>query len=389
VFNTDGWRSLLFDPSVDCGLFAAPDKEKFPPPIHWGECDPLLASTGWTCRQLLFDWAPPAGIPTSTMMEPVDDGWLDDSGRPWLLVSRNSGSRRFRLVAEADGPIHAAFVETIPTSCTGGTGRLGGGHFVYSAFRRSGAANASVFWGAIGGGLDDTPAVLSTSASPRGYYSGSTSYVESPENLLLPWQGTAPTGTPLDIPDPGLATDYVFGRSAIFFQVANQAYHRIKIYTSGVGVQEFISFGDTVSSGAADFGTDGKDMVWTEASGRTLSTDPWTTINIMTAKYTEDQKAIVKRRVRSEVISIGAAPFKVGCGFAAHFVGEVGPRLLRLSDGRSWQFPLIDSAVGYNWIFNQILGVSCDEVFVGAYRGNQNYLVRIRIDSLGPGIPPD
>jgi hypothetical protein len=43
----DGWIHLEFDPSYDCGLYAAP-KDKLPPAVKWGDCNPLLASTGFT-----------------------------------------------------------------------------------------------------------------------------------------------------------------------------------------------------------------------------------------------------------------------------------------------------------------------------------------------------
>jgi hypothetical protein len=39
---------------------------------------------------------------------------------------------------------------------------------------------------------------------------------------------------------------------------------------------------------------------------------------------------------------------------------------------------------------SSVLGLTCDEVFATAYfPDDQSTIVRIRLDSLGPGIPPD
>jgi hypothetical protein len=88
----------------------------------------------------------------------------------------------------------------------------------------------------------------------------------------------------------------------------------------------------------------------------------------------------------------------VGCGYAAHLVfgpdrsapePQRGFRLIRLADGVTWD--VLTNTVLQTWAFrfDYPLAITCDEVFVEVLRGNALYLARVRIDSLGPGTPPD
>lgn len=100
--------------------------------------------------------------------------------------------------------------------------------------------------------------------------------------------------------DPGQVGEYSYQGDALFLTAGNAYYARIKIFTPANGVRDFISFGNVISKSAADFATDGVNMAWIEASGRSTSTDPWTALTIMTAPFTTDPSTIVKRRLRSE-----------------------------------------------------------------------------------------
>jgi hypothetical protein len=73
----------------------------------------------------------------------------------------------------------------------------------------------------------------------------------------------------------------------------------------------------------------------------------------------------------------------VGCGYAARAIGD-HVRLLRLSDGRSWRFEQ-----GSTWQWLRPLVVTCEEMFACAYVARTYTIVRVRIDSLGPGEAPD
>jgi hypothetical protein len=229
-------------------------------------------------------------------------------------------------------------------------------------------------WGAIGGDVDKVPLVLESYGDgvSRGYAPGPNAYFTFPEYALRTWASPSALVAAVSTPSPGSAVYYTFAGDAMFFPFGNLAYHRISLYTPDAGTQDFVSYGNDVAKGASDFGTDGKDMAWTEAFGREAPGKPWTTIDIMTAPFTTDPSAIQKRRLRSEAYSIGAGPFTVGCGYAAHEFSSVsegsGTRLVRLSDGRSWRLTKVIADAG-TWVFTGPLAITCDELLIEFHRG--------------------
>jgi hypothetical protein len=387
VYNADGWVKVDFD---SCQFYAAPTPDKMPPRVQWEPCDaPLLAA--WpSCRQIKVDWPPATGVLAGEKMPAPFGGWVDDSGKAWLLTGRYSGSHLYMLAAEADGPVHQAL--QISPGCGIGGGSLNARKIVYYAARGKTDIEA---WGAIGGDVDGVPTTLEIwhDGFGRSYVAGPSAYFAFPEQAIHPW-APGPPLTTLNITDPGDTHDPVFVGDTLFFQVDSSAYKRIKVYDPANGLRDFVSFGNDVSANAADFGTDGKDMVWMEAFGRATVEDPWTTINIMTAPYTADPSQIQKRRLRSEAHSLGAAPFVVGFGYAAHdysaAADDTGTRLIRISDGQSWRFRRIsDPSGGYAWLFNEALAITSDELFISFHHGYDFQIARIRLDDLGPGDPPD
>ncbi|MDB4938349.1 MAG: hypothetical protein JWP87_5321, partial [Labilithrix sp.] len=90
--------------------------------------------------------------------------------------------------------------------------------------------------------------------------------------------------------------------------------------------------------------------------------------------------------------------FAVGCGYATR-ENEVkrdggylpGTTIIRLSDGYGWHLP---DGPGVDWGWRRPLAITCDEVFVlVAERPTptapaRTNIVRVRIDSLGPPMPP-
>lgn len=81
----------------------------------------------------------------------------------------------------------------------------------------------------------------------------------------------------------------------------------------------------------------------------------------------------------------GSDTFIVSCGYAVHRAwlppdDATSPRLVRLSDGWSW--PLHDQTA---WGWGIPVALTCEELFLSI--GTK--VVRVRIDSLGPGEPPD
>lgn len=170
------------------------------------------------------------------------------------------------------------------------------------------------------------------------------------------------------------------------------------------GVLPFLVDPDPVHKAYFSFATDGVDMVWTEGTA-SLPEDPsydniylpFPRRDIMTAPYQVDPPPKGKR-LRSDRVT-GHRPFAVGCGRAAHVTseGQSTLQIVRLSDGVSWEIKgdLPNAPLASRWTWIDQIGLTCDEIFFGAVgpptelgvvRGT---IVKIKLSSLGPGIPPD
>lgn len=177
---------------------------------------------------------------------------------------------------------------------------------------------------------------------------------------------------------------FVHTADAMFWNADNLDYAKINVWTPANGVGEFLSAGLVIDRGYADLGTDGSDMAWIYGHGRTTGDlTPYEHYDILTAPYTTDPAKIVARRLRSEDgPSFGLDPFVVGCGYAARTNGK-HLRIVRLSDGQSWV--LESTSVGFYAPF----AITCDELIADVAVAGHYTLGRVRLDSLGPGIPPD
>lgn len=387
AFNSEGWILLDYP---GCNLYAAPSKEKMPSPIVWEPCAATVTPLGLSCRQIKFDWPPPTSGGSMAFASPSAS--VDSTGKVWLVTGRFTGKSVLKFVAEADGTVHQAITHE-RGACAVPTARLVEGKAIFNVIRDNAAAPHES--GAIGGDVDKVPLSLEhwADGSGRSYYAGPTAYFSlGPENEVRGWTpGSAPLGKLMST-DPGQVLPYGFIGDELFYQVGDLSYSRIKVYSPTNGGRDLISFGNNVSANATDFGTDGVDMVWIEASGRATTNDPWNTIDIVTAKFTTDSSKVAKRRLRSEKSAIGALPFTVGCGYAAHSYSSVelgnGVRVVRLSDGHSWRLAQVN-VDGGGYLFQAPRAISCDEIFVNVNDSGQVNTARIRLDSLGPGEPAD
>lgn len=392
-YSTEGWVHLDFDPQFDCGFYAAPDKTRMPQPIEWQPCESVVAATGMVCRDMKFNWAPPTGALAGSMMAPASDAWVDSDGKAWLAFSRVSGGARYDLVAEADGPVHTA-IRQPAQDCYLTTASLREGKVVFNASRRSRSGGKETVHrsGAIGGSVDAVPSVLdsATDGIVRAYIAGAASYFWLPDRLVRAW-APASSPTKVVVEDPGEISAPQFVGDSLLFQVGNLQYERIKAFSVADGARDLVSFGNDVSKQAADIGTDGKDMVWTEASGRSAAGEPWAAIDIVTSPFTTDSAKVQKRRLRSESGTVGAAPFIVGCGYAAHAFSSTrdgtGQRVVRLSDGRSWRLTTLFGTPRWQWM--GVLAITCEELFIGVSLGSEFQVARVRLDSLGTGEAAD
>ena len=175
------------------------------------------------------------------------------------------------------------------------------------------------------------------------------------------------------------------------------------IWTPGAGAQTMLphtgnALGQVGST--CGLGTDGKTMVWTQASGWTGT--EWQTIEIFKAPHTTDPKALKPIKVRDAPGGIGACKnWVVNGDYAAHW-GRLTkdikdtdsiPYVVRLSDGQLWTVP---RRPGRLWglplyvtdteaAFEEGLPIQSDS---GVYPYESWSIVRYPLSLLGPGVPP-
>jgi hypothetical protein len=120
----------------------------------------------------------------------------------------------------------------------------------------------------------------------------------------------------------------------------------------------------------------------------------------MHGAYTTDPGSVSGTRMTTASgIGFATTGFVIGCGYAArgpyaHVDGGPNDPVLsvfRLSDGRRWELP---HAPGSGFVWSHPLGITCTELFatVGleSEGGPLLYdIVRVKLDSLGPGLPAD
>ncbi len=214
---------------------------------------------------------------------------------------------------------------------------------------------------------------------------------ETTHQLSLLYQDPELTG--------GLAGGWMqpFQGGAFLLRAGSGRTRAFDVWTETGGYRRFLHDERPDLHAYGGFGTDGQDLVWVEGhdeAGTTGVYDPFPTSSIMTAPFTTDPTQLKPRRLRSNVDEAGWVPFSVGCGYAAKVSDRVDGRpivLVRLSDGRKWEVKNspVDLPPEKRWSWANRIGLTCDEIFVQAFPNKRAQIARIRLDSLGPGIPAD
>jgi hypothetical protein len=258
--------------------------------------------------------------------------------------------------------------------------------------------------GFVGGGIDEPfPTLLlrlPTDSTSSSAWRGSSDWIVQWKGYRMAWSWDLQTTKMIysAAQDPeGLAAGVtvVVGPN-VYVHVGGLHICGIMSWNADKGLQPFLRwYGDT-TRGASNFGTDGKDMVWTYSEGaKACDTDP-PKPEVWTAPYTIDPAEVKAKgkRVRSDVRGQTSKPYEVGFGFAVRTTSFGSPMsngmfVVRLSDGFSWVVPgAPNDADSLSW--GPPLGVTQDEVFtVGSMKDSGISIYRIRLDSLGPGTPPD
>lgn len=404
----EGW--VRFDDyEKSCGLYIPSDRKYLPRAIEWKSCNEQAGPSGapgpvgMVCQRMATDWEGAAG---GQHLQDYNPARVGSDGKLHLLVRRFVGKHVLDVLGDADGGgVHHAILQT--AKCLTLQPSLGPTHVIYGMiddFKVSGAG------GAIGGPIDGLrPKVY----RPYGYQLGASLFPSFRagdgvfvEDLNLDEvhafdDGRVIASLPNQADDlSGSYTRYELSGQDVFFTSASSNRVTIKSWTVGAGTKTLIGKDNDLTRSSIGFGTDGLDMVWLEASERVGTSQIYAKQETWTAKYTTDPDvlAATKRRVRATSIEYGNV-YKVGCGYAAVSAvtdspwGKSGVRVIRLSDGVSWEILDNSEAQRLEWNLSTPVAVTCDEVFVtgSAWKGtgSRHYeIMRIRLDSLGPGTPP-
>lgn len=382
----DGWE-IERTYSKHCGVYVPTTKDHLPPPIGWEACPVSSTPSGGTCRLMAIDGDPadkafPGG---------AEAAWVRSDGSVVLGAYRSvKPSWAYSLIAEADGAVRTAFLETDLGLCSLASASGYQDHYSLDVYEHNSGTGGGLIAGELGD-LAPRLAIHLSAQSAHTAYAGSFAILDLtagftldqyawPDGARLPslWSAAQDDGLQQGIP--------VFADGAAFWPSDNLHYQKMKVYTPSAGVRDFLSAGMVTTHGYDDLGTDGKDLVWLDAQGRSTDTGPYDTLTIATAPFTTEPSQVVPRRLRTEQgPGFGASHFEVGCGYAARSNGE-HIRVVRLSDGQSW---ILSNALTDPWGWSEPLALTCTELFATVRVSGVTRLARLRLDSLGPGIAPD
>lgn len=400
----EGWVHYG-DYDKSCGFYIPSERRYLPKGIEWEPCETQIGDAGapgppgMVCRRMVTDWEPAEDGQHTIGNVPTAVG-LD--GKLRMRVRRFVRKDILDLVADVDGGgVHQAILMT--GKCLTIQPSLSRTHVIYGIiddYKYTGGAG-----GAIGGPIDQ---LRPTVYRPYGYKSGETIFpsfragdglfVEDHnlDKVLAFDGGNEIASLPNQPEDYGTSyTGYQFSGQDLFFESDSSARVTTKVWNATGGIRTLLGAGNDNTRSTIGLGTDGVDMVWLEASERVGSSQIYAKQETWTAKYTTDPAVAnaTKRRVRATTIEYGNV-YVVGCGYAAVYAsmgspwGQAGFRLIRLSDGYSWNVVDNSKEQMLSWAVREPLAVTCEDVFaVGAKKGHYE-LLRIRIDSLGPGTPP-
>jgi hypothetical protein len=396
-----GW---VAQPIVDgrFQVYGPPDRDALPPPLAWVPCrDPELRLRA--CREL----APPGGTGDGNAIGGQPFGYADGDGRVVLQLRHiyDRGPGRYAamaLVAEADGPVRQALWVSTTEAGPRGVALLQGGVAPgRAAWRLIDWDARPARWAAIGGA--DTalrPSLFAPFDAQRGgVWAGARWAAETRTGSahVIDWSDGRVVATPWiggDASAPAWAGD------VMFFSHAGPTDSDLWLWTPERGAVRLRGSGGDPGRGVGALGTDGKDLVWLEGSGRRPRTpgdarsedddndDVFPTRAIYTAPFVTDPLRLQPRRLRrwEPALISSSRPPVVGCGHAV-FPWPAGAQhgllVVRLRDGQAFPVPDPPAAGAAAW--QGAVAVTCDEVF--AYTANN--LRRFPLAALGPGLAPD
>jgi hypothetical protein len=376
--------------ACDCRIYVPGSLDQMPPPIEWEPC-PGESLQDVDCRIMKTTSAGQSVLYAPPLFAPGQNG-----GSPLLMFDRLKvgGDPNFYLflIAEMDGPVRVAFLRAGPSvdSCALNIQGVAEGKYAYNIVRDGPSGR-----GMLAGGIDSLhPSIVQKipDGDPANFDVSSQWLLRK---TIGPYTVSSWDGTSNEVVyDPGKDPDGLAAHNSqlvggdVFFNVSVAGMSGTMAWSKTTGLRPLLRWYGDPNKATDDFGTDGKDMVWTYGEGILPGLGQYSKLSIMTAPYTLDPAVAqaTSRRLRSDPMTFGVLPYRVGCGYAARLVGDDqdGASLLvvRLSDGVSWKLKGKDP-MNYP---TDAIGLTCDEVF---FADPASRVGRVRIDSLGPGILPD
>lgn len=356
----DGYSKL-------CQHYLPKDAAWLPPPIRWKPCD---VDASVSCRQIAEEPGQKNSIGAHASRR--------TSGEIAIAFARTSGGLRYHLVADADGPTRFALLSA-SDRCQVDRHRLYGERFTI-ALTEQGTLGGML----IGDVHSFTPRVATrfTDVVAHDMYPASFAILSLSNGHSFRsyrWSDGA-FDAELVAPDGYQNDDPRSFEGGFTWTSDNGVDTKVRLYTPTGGARDLIRSGQ-LAVGDGSLGTDTVDMVWLRAYGRSSVGPKFSNVEIFAAPFTTDPSAVASRRLRSEEgTSVSVREFTVGCGYAARSTGA-DIRIIRIATGESWKLPTLAG-------WSEPLVITCDEIFMRAYFGFGT-VARVRLDSLGPPIPPD
>jgi hypothetical protein len=399
-----GWIEYI-DWSCKCRFYVPGSKDALPEPIQWKPCTSPPQDVD--CKVMDVSWSD-----TQARVALGHVGFARNrDGSAVLGFRRITGRRRLDLVADADGAVRSAIMQIVPPSydpsCYLLTDSVNEGKVLYNVQGDNMAEETpSNIEGAIGGSFDDFKPTLIARGKNRYAYSnsewavgakwiarisGSYKFHVYARSWKDPSNEIFITSPEVD-PEWGDPSQLLVRGDAVFWNTTSSIHRGINIWTEEGGVRPFIRWVGDDSKGAGSLGTDGVDMVWAYGEGKSPHDDLYPQSSVMTSPFMTDPEKLKPRRLRKYPdATLGEKGFVVGCGYAAYEYEDPeqdgrATMVIRLSDGVAWIVTLAPQ-----FTFLQPLGLTCEEVFIQGYSYSpyEVNIARVRIDSLGPGLPPD
>lgn len=400
-----GWVAWT-DWTPACPIYVPGPGAELPPPIEWEPCPPPFPQE-LSCRRMKNTWGGTVALTNKLWRDPATD-------LPYLMFWRTRSSEEVfliaHIIAEVDGPVQSA--RLLPScatcyDCAYFTHDFNDGLWVGDPPSKPEIYPdaATVRMAAFGGPMSSsTPSVLAmVHKDPFWSIHWNVSadwLVRLADGAIIArsWDGTIEKTAYLGGEDPnglGPHEPLVHGTD-IFIDVGNLELCGVMSWSPGAGLRPLLRRYSDFHYAAGNFGTDGQVMVWTQSEGPGACTNDGPNPEVLTAPYTTDPEVLksTAHRIRKDVRGMSPDRYAVGSGYAARHDCFGTPStnalfIVRLADGYAWTIPGNDDLENFLY-WSETIGFTDEELFVMAGTPDMNgTIVRIRLDSLGPGTPPD